>query len=139
MQVGALFTVFDPILSGLGNQHCSLSLGPVLGGSINVMKYPPYYKRTDNSGSGSWVFETLTGGSLYLLVPIRWEINFSNISDFNIFIDIAPVGVAMNFVPYKKLNILSTGKYSYTTEYDTGFSYTARYGIGLRYRIPGKK
>ena len=42
MQVGALFTVFDPILSGLGNQHCPLSLGPVLGGSINVMKYPPY-------------------------------------------------------------------------------------------------
>jgi len=86
VQIGALFTVFDPVLSGLGDQHCPLSLGPVLGGSFTFVKYAN---------------ETLLGGAISLMVPIRWEINFGNIPDFNLFIDVAPVGVAINFVPSK--------------------------------------
>ena len=108
IQIGALFTVFDPVISGLGDQHCPLSLGPVLGGSVDFVKYPVLKK---TSSGLSLDEETLVGGSISLLLPIRWEINFDNIPDFNLFIDLAPVGITMRLVPYKTF-------YSYTSSGD---------------------
>ena len=106
IQLGALFTVFDPVLSGLGDQHCPLSVGPVIGGSfITGTSY--------------------RGGSISFLLPIRWELNFGNIPDFNIFIDWAPLGISVNFS--------QSGNTSYTYPW-----YATRGGIGLRYRIPAK-
>ena len=138
VQIGALFTVFDPVLSGLGNQHCPLSLGPVLGGSINFVEYT-YYKYTSTGFyDGVWTTETLLGGSIYILLPIRWEVNFGNIPDFNIFIDWAPVGVAVDFEPYREYKILS-GDIIYKTKQHTYWRYDTRFGVGLRYRIPNKK
>ncbi|UTC45134.1 hypothetical protein E4N72_00295 [Treponema vincentii] len=124
VQLGALFTVFDPVLSGLGDQHCPLSLGPVLGGSFTFVKYAN---------------ETLLGGVISLMVPIRWEINFGNIPDFNLFIDVAPVGVAINFVPSKVPDSVTPSGVTYKNEIHTVWSYTSRFGVGLRYRIPNKK
>ena len=115
IQLGALFTVWDPVLSGLGNQHCPLSLGPVIGGSFDFYTVP-YYGGT------------YKGGSIYVLLPVRWELNFGNIPDFNIFIDWAPVGVSINFHPDY-----------YDGRIHTSVWYATRFGIGLRYRIPGKK
>lgn len=123
VQLGALFTVFDPVLSGLGDQHCPLSLGPVLGGSFTFVKYAN---------------ETLLGGTISLMVPIRWEINFGNIPDFNLFIDVAPVGVAINFVPSKVPDSVTPSGGTYKNEIHTVWSYTSRFGVGLRYRIPNK-
>ena len=115
VQIGALFTVFDPVLSGLGNQHCPLSLGPVLGGSVDFYRYYyPYYGES----------KTLIGGSIYLLLPVRWEINFGNIPAFNLFIDWSPLGLSVNFPPKD---------YYYS---DTYVYYATRFGVGLRYRIP---
>ena len=113
VQIGALFTVFDPVLSGLGNQHCPLSLGPVLGGSVDFYPYYGYHGEP----------KTLIGGSIYLLLPVRWEINFGNIPAFNLFIDWSPLGLSVNFPP----------KDSY---WDTYVWYATRFGVGLRYRIP---
>ena len=113
LQLGALFTVFDPIISGLGNQHCPLSLGPVIGGSFN---FSTIYGKT------------YTGGSISLLLPVRWELNFGNIPDFNIFIDWAPVGVSVNF-----------HQDYYDDTIHTYPLYATRFGVGLRYRIPNKK
>ena len=115
IQLGALFTVWDPVLSGLGNQHCPLSLGPVIGGSFDFYTVP-YYGGT------------YKGGSIYVLLPVRWELNFGNIPDFNIFLDWAPVGVSINFHPDY-----------YDGRIHTSVWYATRFGIGLRYRIPGKK
>ena len=115
VQIGALFTVFDPVLSGLGNQHCPLSLGPVLGGSVNFYRYyPSYYGEP----------ETRIGGSIYLLLPVRWEINFGNIPAFNLFIDWSPFGLSVNFRP------------GYDDTIRTDVWYATRFGVGLRYRIP---
>lgn len=109
LQLGVLFTVFDPVLSGLGDQHCPLSLGPVIGGSFD------FY-------SISYFGETIIykGGSIYLLLPVRWEINFGNIPAFNLFIDWSPLGLSVNFHPDR----------------DPYVYYATRFGIGLRYRIP---
>lgn len=115
LQLGALFTVFDPVLSGLGNQHCPLSLGPVIGGSFDFYT-APYYGGT------------YKGGSIYLLLPVRWELNFGNIPDFNLFIDWAPVGISVYF-----------HQDYYDDTIHTYVWYATRFGIGLRYRIPGKK
>lgn len=137
VQIGALFTVFDPVIPGLGNQHCPLSLGPVLGGSVDFVKYPVLKK----TSSGLWFDEeTLVGGSISLLLPIRWEINFGNIPDFNLFIDLAPVGITMRLVPYKTFDsYTSSGDFVYKKGVTTAWHYDTRFGIGLRYRIPGKK
>ena len=116
VQIGALFTVFDPVLSGLGNQHCPLSLGPVLGGSVDFYPDYGYYGYYGKS-------KTLIGGSISLLLPVRWEINFGNIPAFNLFIDWSPLGLSVNFPP----------KDSY---WDTYVWYATRFGVGLRYRIP---
>lgn len=113
VQIGALFTVFDPVISGLGDQHCPLSLGPVLGGSINFIRYP-YLEGFELKT------KTLLGGSIYLLLPVRWEINFGNIPAFNLFIDWSPLGLSVNFHPDR----------------DPYVYYATRFGIGLRYRIP---
>ena len=114
VQIGALFTVFDPVLSGLGNQHCPLSLGPVLGGSVN---FSPDYRYYEES-------KTLIGVSIYLLLPVRWEINFGNIPAFNLFIDWSPLGLSVNFRP------------GYYDTIQTEVWYATRFGVGLRYRIP---
>ena len=110
LQLGVLFTVFNPVLSGLGDQHCPLSLGPVIGGSFDFYTVPYFEK-------------TYKGGSIYLLLPVRWEINFGNIPAFNLFIDWSPLGLSVNFHPDR----------------DPYVYYATRFGIGLRYRIPGKK
>ena len=137
IQIGALFTVFDPVISGLGDQHCPLSLGPVLGGSVDFVKYPVLKK---TSSGLSLDEETLVGGSISLLLPIRWEINFDNIPDFNLFIDLAPVGITMRLVPYKTFDsYTSSGDFVYKKGVTPAWHYTTRFGIGLRYRIPGKK
>lgn len=107
LQLGVLFTVFDPVLSGLGDQHCPLSLGPVIGGSFDFYTVPYFEK-------------TYKGGSIYLLLPVRWEINFENIPAFNLFIDWSPLGLSVNFHPDR----------------DPYVYYATRFGIGLRYRIP---
>ena len=107
LQLGVLFTVFDPVLSGLGDQHCPLSLGPVIGGSFDFNTVP-YFE------------ETYKGGSIYLLLPVRWEINFGNIPAFNLFIDWSPLGLSVNFHPDR----------------DPYVYYATRFGVGLRYRIP---
>lgn len=117
LQLGALFTVFDPVLADLGNQKCPLSLGPVIGGAVRIVN--SYYR------------DTYTDGSLYLLLPIRWEMNFGDIPDFNIFIDVAPVGVSLNFIKLTDEN----GK----ERIRTIAGYAFRAGVGLRYRIPNKK
>ena len=130
VQIGALFTVFDPVLSDLGNQHCPLSLGPVLGGSINFLKHP----YIDSNGYSTTKY--YTGASIYLLLPIRWEINFGSIPDFNLFIDVAPIGLAVNFIPVPEYSIYSRNT---KTKYVQDWHYTYRLGVGLRYRIPSKK
>lgn len=132
VQIGALFTVFDPVIPGLGDQHCPLSLGPVLGGSINFVRYP-YYEGFELKT------KTLLGGSIYVLLPVRWEINFGNIPDFNLFIDWAPVGLSVNFVPYRTWELSSDGDVIYKTKQNTVWYYATRFGVGLRYRIPNKK
>ena len=113
IQAGALFTVFDPILKGLGNQKCPLSLGPVLGTSL----------------------EFLLGelrGSLAILLPLRWEMNFGDKPAFNVFFDFAPLGFSFNF--YKEYNPEND---TYKTKVAPGYEF--RLGVGLRYRIPNKK
>ncbi|MGP1430974.1 MAG: hypothetical protein ACTTI6_08390 [Treponema sp.] len=102
VHVGALFTVFDPVISGLGNQHCPLSVGPALGINLN------FFSNT-----------VIPGFSI--LCPVRWEINFADIPDFNLFIDVSPIGIEFNFLG---------GGY-------VGTHFTSRLGVGLRYRIPG--
>ena len=102
VHVGALFTVFDPVISGLGNQHCPLSVGPALGINLN------FFSNT-----------VIPGFSI--LCPVRWEINFADIPDFNLFIDVSPIGIEFNF---------PGGGY-------VGTHFTSRLGVGLRYRIPG--
>ena len=107
------FTVFDPILKGLGNQKCPLSLGPVLGTSL----------------------EFLLGelrGSLAILLPLRWEMNFGDKPAFNVFFDFAPLGFSLNF--YKEYNPEND---TYKTKVAPGYEF--RLGVGLRYRIPNKK
>lgn len=99
-QLGALFTVFDPVISGLGNQHCPLSIGPALGVNFN------------------FVYNTFVPG-FSLLCPLRWEMNFGSMPNFNLFIDASFIGVEFNF-----------------WEGGTFTHFTNRFGIGLRYRIP---
>lgn len=114
LQLGALFTVFDPVLPSLGNQKCPLSLGPVLGTSL------------------TFALGHLRLVSLNLLLPLRWEMNFADTPDFNLFFDFAPLGMALNF--YKEYNSENdTYKIKVSPRYDF------RLGIGLRYRIPNKK
>ena len=121
VQIGALFTVFDPVLSGLGNQHCPLSLGPVLGGSVDFYPDYGYYGYYGYYGKS----KTLIGGSISLLLPVRWEINFGNIPAFNLFIDWSPLGLSVNFRPSY-----------YDDTIRTYVWYATRFGVGLRYRIP---
>ncbi len=120
-QIGALFTVFDPVLPGLGNQKCPLSLGPVVGfnvTSVNTILLGTYYS-----------------GGISLLLPIRWEMNFGNIPDFNLFFDVAPVGMNVQFA--KTIDVDSEG--NRRTKITPAVGYFFRAGIGLRYRIPSKK
>ena len=119
-QIGALFTVFDPVLPALGNQKCPLSLGPVVGFNF----YSIY-----NGYLGTYY----TGG-FSLLLPIRWEMNFGNIPDFNVFFDVAPIGMTVQF--YKTYEIDSYGNTN--IEVVPRISYAIRAGVGLRYRIPNK-
>jgi len=140
VQIGALFTVFDPVISGLGDQHCPLSLGPVLGGSVDFVKYPVLKKTGSGYFPYSYVNETLVGGSVSLLLPVRWEINFGNIPDFNLFIEWAPVGITMRLVPYKTFDsYTASGDIVYKKGVTTAWHYDTRFGVGLRYRIPNKK
>ena len=119
-QIGALFTVFDPVLPALGNQKCPLSLGPVVGFNF----YSIY-----NGYLGTYY----TGG-FSLLLPILWEMNFGNIPDFNVFFDVAPIGMTVQF--YKTYEIDSYGNTN--IEVVPRISYAIRAGVGLRYRIPNK-
>ena len=120
-QIGALFTVFDPILPALGNQKCPLSLGPVVG--VNFSSIYNGYLGTYYTGGFS------------ILLPIRWEMNFGNIPDFNVFFDVALIGMNVQF--YKTYDIDSYGNTD--TRVVPGVYYTVRAGVGLRYRIPNKK
>ena len=102
VHLGALFTVFDPVISGLGNQHCPLSIGPALGVNLNF-------------------FSSTVIPGFSILCPIRWEMNFGGVPDFNLFIDASPIGIEFNF----------PGGGATKTDF------TSRFGVGLRYRIPG--
>ncbi len=138
LQMGALFTVFDPVLSGVGNQHCPLTVGPVIGGRISFGRY---------GFGGLWGYgytddkTRLMGGSIDILAPLRWEINFKDVPDFNLFIEAAPIGMAIRFIRnYDITGFDASGNpIVENTKTSVGVGYTCRYGLGLRYRIPNKK
>ena len=119
-QIGALFTVFDPVLPALGNQKCPLSLGPVVGFNF----YSIY-----NGYLGTYY----TGG-FSLLLPISWEMNFGNIPDFKVFFYVGSIWMTGQI--YKTYEIDSYGNTN--IEVVPRISYAIRAGVGLRYRIPNK-
>ncbi|UTC66880.1 MULTISPECIES: hypothetical protein [unclassified Treponema] len=129
-QLGALFTVFDPVLPSLGNQKCPLSLGPVIGANISILSLPTTF------GLISGTNDKYVTGGFSILLPLRWEMNFGNIPDFNLFFDFAPVGVAVNF--YKDF-VYDLSTNTTKTKVKPVASYAFRAGVGLRYRIPNKK
>lgn len=95
LQFAALFTVYEPTID---TQICPLSIGPALG------------------LTGDFVFSNSL--SLDIFVPLRWEVNFKDLPDFNLFIEYGP-GVSF---------YLSGGP--------TVATFNSRGGLGLRYRIP---
>ncbi len=141
VQAGVLFTVYDPVLSGLGNQKCPLSIGPVIGGSISFGKW------VGSTGllfgysylSGEESKTRIMSGSIDILAPLRWELNFGKVPDFNMFIEAALIGLAIRFNKVYSWDLNSSGKYEVKSKTVIRPGYTTRFGIGLRYRIPNKK
>ncbi|MGP1459701.1 MAG: hypothetical protein ACTTKL_10400 [Treponema sp.] len=107
-QAGTLFTLWEPVIKG---QKCPLSLGPALG--------------IDYTTPGIIKDE---GPGFSVLLPLRWEVNFGNIPNFNLFLDWSPIGYS-----FLSLRNNATGK---TTIHHT---FITRFGVGLRYRIPSRK
>lgn len=103
---GALFTVFDPVIDG---QKCPLTIGPALDITAGLYGGAP------------------TGIGLSVSCPVRWEVNFSNVPAFNLFIEVAP-----------SLGFYYSGKDYYGNSIIT-FDYVPYAGIGLRARIPNRK
>ncbi|MGI5089612.1 hypothetical protein [Treponema sp. OMZ 805] len=106
---GVLFTVWEPVING---QKCPLTIGPALELSSFFSLFIP------------------SSFDISVLCPIRWEVNFENIPAFNLFIEVAP-RLGVNFGTY---NI----GYIPVSE-TTSIHVMPQFGIGLRYRIPGKK
>ncbi|MEL3907343.1 MAG: hypothetical protein P1P65_10040 [Treponema sp.] len=129
-QVAALFTVFDPVLAGVGNQKCPLSLGPALGFSVDFGLPLSWNLFTGER-------KTYTGGSVSILLPVRWEMNFANVPDFNLFFELAPVGLSLNIRKKYELDATAADGYKIKTYVHPWYAYRA--GIGLRYRIPSAK
>lgn len=67
IHLGALFTVYNPVLDG---QNCPLKIGPVAG------------------FSGDFIWGKT--GALTLFAPLRWDVNFKKAPDFNLFLDLGP-------------------------------------------------
>ncbi len=99
--LGPLFTVYDPKIPEFGNQRCPLSIGAVLGGYLNF-------------------FNGFKFGSFNILIPLRWEMNFSSVPAFNVAIDLAPLGFSGRF----------NGNGAFTP------NWRGRFFVALRYRIP---
>ncbi len=116
IQVGALFTVFDPVVEGLGGKKCPLSIGPVIGGSFFFYNSSVY---AESAGFG--------GGAIKILVPLRWEMNFGDVPNLNVFIDWSPLGLGI---------YMDRRYYSVESKIKPRVWYASRGGIGIRYRIP---
>ena len=75
IQLGALFTVFEPVID---TQICPLSIGPVIGTTTDFI----------------W---NINRTSVDILVPLRWEVNLKDIPAFNLFIEYGPgIGFYVN-------------------------------------------
>ncbi|MGP1459702.1 MAG: hypothetical protein ACTTKL_10405 [Treponema sp.] len=107
LQAGALFTLWEPVIKG---QKCPLSIGPALG------------------IDGAAVAALGIGPAFSVLLPLRWEVNFGNIPNFNLFLDWSPIG-------YSFMSLYS----EFENKTYIRHSYMSRFGIGLRYRIPSRK
>ncbi len=76
-----LFTVYEPEIDGM---ICPLTIGPALGYGF------------------AWGFGPTIGvaiaHSIELAVPVRWEVNFKDVKNFNLFVELGP-GIGMVMVP----------------------------------------
>ncbi|MEL3909056.1 MAG: hypothetical protein P1P64_08650 [Treponemataceae bacterium] len=104
--VGYLRSVFEPVVGGV---ECPLEVG----GGVGII--PIWYNTRYVDSYGNVISKPAFVLGMNIFADLRWEVFFSNVPNFNLFLDFAP-GVGLSF--HKHATIAD-------------FSYRA--GVGLRY------
>ena len=116
-QVTPLFKVWS---GPVGTVTGKFSLGPRLGFTIGSVTCPLSPAATFNAGTINYGTTSARAGGFNISLPLRFEFQFK--VPFNLYLELSPVGIAVNMC-----------KPEYYNKVIAGASYYARGGLGLRY------
>ena len=104
----------------VGTVTGKFSLGPRLGFTIGSVTCPLSPAATFNAGTINYGTTSALAGGFNITLPLRFEFQFK--VPFNLYMELSPVGIAVNMC-----------KPEYYNKVIAGASYYARGGLGLRY------